>query len=86
MRLLSSAEASFPLVENIIKGAVFVDAGEVWKEASDAFTSNLKFGTGLGVRVKTPLGPVKLDYGWPLSDNYDDSKKGRFYFSMSHGF
>jgi len=86
VRYLNTAEAQFPLVEKMIKGAVFVDAGEVWKDPSDTFTSNLKFGTGVGVRVKTPLGPVKLDYAWPLSDNYDDEKKPRFYFSMSHGF
>ena len=85
-RFLSTIEATFPLVEKMIKGALFVDAGEVWEEAQDVFTTNLKFGTGVGVRVKTPLGPVKLDYGWPLSDNHEDEKKGRFYFSMSHGF
>jgi len=85
-RVLTSAELTFPLVEKVIKGAVFMDAGEVWEEISDIFSTNLKFGTGLGARVKTPLGPVKLDYGWPLSDNRDDEKKGRFYFSMSHGF
>lgn len=85
-RFLSNAEVTFPLVEKIIKGALFADAGEVWKDRSDAFTTNLKFGTGLGVRVKTPLGPVKLDYAWPLSDNRGDAKRGRFYFSMSHGF
>jgi len=86
VRFLSSAEVTFPLVEKIIKGAVFVDAGEVWEEMSDAFSNNIKFGTGLGARVKTPLGPIKLDYGWPLSDNREDAKRGRFYFSMSHGF
>ncbi|MBN1872255.1 MAG: outer membrane protein assembly factor BamA [Candidatus Omnitrophica bacterium] len=85
-RLLSSAEITFPLVEKVIKGAVFVDGGEVWEEIPDTFSTTLKFGTGIGARVKTPLGPVKLDYGWPLSDNHDDEKKGRFYFSMSHGF
>jgi outer membrane protein insertion porin family len=85
-RFLSSAEATFPLVEKIIKGAVFIDAGEVWVDRSEVFTSNLKYGTGVGVRVKTPVGPVKLDYGWPLSDNHDDEKRGRFYFSMTHGF
>jgi len=86
VRFLSSAEATFPLVENMIKGAVFADAGEVWKEVDDTFTGNLKYGVGAGVRVKNTLGPVNLDYGWPLSDNHGDEKKGRFYFSMSHGF
>jgi outer membrane protein insertion porin family len=85
-RLLSSAEVTFPIVEKIIKGALFADAGEVWIDRSELFTSNLKYGVGLGARVKTPIGPVKLDYGWPLSDNHGDEKKGRFYFSMSHDF
>jgi len=25
-----------------------------------------KYGAGMGVRVKTPIGPVKLDWGYPL--------------------
>jgi len=86
VRFLNTAEATFPIVEKVIKGAVFADAGQVWEDTSDAFTSNLKYGAGTGVRVKTPLGPVKLDYAWPLSENHGDAKKGRFYFSMSHGF
>lgn len=86
VRLLSSAELTFPLVEKIIKGALFADAGEVWEKATDAFNTNLKYGVGLGARIKTPLGPINLDYGWPFSDNYGDAKRGRFYFSMSHGF
>ena len=84
-RFLNSVEATFPLVEKIIKGAVFADAGEVWKDMSDAFTSNLKYGVGIGTRVKTPIGPVRLDYGWPLSDNHGDEKKGRVFFSISRG-
>jgi len=86
VRFLSSAELTFPLVEKVIKGAVFADAGEVWKEKKDTFNTNLKYGVGVGARIKTPLGPINLDYGWPLSDNYGDAKRGRFYFSMSHGF
>lgn len=86
VRFLSSAEVIFPLVEKMIKGVVFADAGEVWKDKSDTFTSNLKYGVGVGARVKTPLGPIQLDYGWPLSDNHGDEKKGRFHFTMSRGF
>ena len=74
---------------NLIKGAVFFDTGEVWSDMGDITTSffdDLKLGTGVGARIKTPLGPIKLDYGWPLKDNRGDEKKGRFYFSMSHGF
>ena len=85
VRFLGTAEATVPLFEDLIKGAVFTDTGNVWKEY-DNIDFKLKYGVGAGVRVKTPLGPVKLDYAWPLTDNYGDAKKGRFYFSMSHGF
>jgi len=85
VRFLGTAEATVPLFEDLIKGAVFTDTGNVWNEYDD-IDFKLKYGVGAGVRVKTPLGPVKLDYAWPLTDNYGDAKKGRFYFSMSHGF
>ncbi len=84
-RFLATLEATFPLFEDLIKGAVFADAGNVW-EGFSSIDAKLKYGIGTGVRVKTPLGPVKLDYGWPLTENHGDAKKGRFYFSMSHGF
>ena len=88
----------FPLLKNIIKGAVFYDVGNVWSSVEDIFTSDdevqggakhssgFKQGAGVGVRVKTPIGPLKLDYGYPLSDNFEDEKEGQFYFSVSHGF
>ncbi|MDD5680637.1 MAG: outer membrane protein assembly factor BamA [Candidatus Omnitrophica bacterium] len=85
IRFLGTIEATFPVFEDMIKGAVFTDAGNVWEEF-DNIDAKLKYGIGAGVRVKTPLGPVKLDYGWPLTENSGDAKKGRFYFSMSHGF
>ncbi|HNX90547.1 MAG TPA: outer membrane protein assembly factor BamA [Candidatus Omnitrophota bacterium] len=83
---ICSAEVTFPLFKDVLKGAVFYDAGNVWAKNDDIFSTELKMGAGVGVRVKTPIGPIKLDYGYPLSDNYDDDKEGEFYFSVSHGF
>jgi outer membrane protein insertion porin family len=82
-------EVTFPIWKNLIKGAVFYDIGNVWEKFDFAGTKDdtgFKSGTGIGVRVKTPIGPVKLDYGYPLSDNYGDKKNGEFYFSVTHGF
>jgi outer membrane translocation and assembly module TamA len=45
-----------------------------------------RYGAGVGVRVKTPIGPFKLDYGYPLTGNYEDKREGQFYFSISRGF
>ena len=83
-----NAEATFPIYEKIIKGAVFYDIGNVMPRIKDfgSEASQFKSGAGFGVRVKTPLGPVKVDYGYPLSKNYQDKREGQFYFSMSRVF
>lgn len=86
---VGNAEVTFPVYEKVLKGAVFFDIGNVWKGYGDILggDSGLKAGAGLGVRVKTPIGPIKVDWGYPLVSNYDDEKGvGEFYFSMSRGF
>ncbi|MBI5872608.1 MAG: outer membrane protein assembly factor BamA [Candidatus Omnitrophica bacterium] len=81
-----NAEITVPLLE-FIKGAVFMDTGNVWSEASDIGRGGFKTGVGFGVRIKTPIGPLKLDYGIPLNKQPGkENKEGRFHFSMSHGF
>ncbi|MFC1590381.1 outer membrane protein assembly factor BamA [Candidatus Omnitrophota bacterium] len=84
--LVGNIEAVIPIYKDVIKGAVFYDAGNVWRRIEDFGQGHLRTGTGIGARVKTPIGPVKLDYGYPLSGNYDDTREGQFYFSISHGF
>jgi len=85
--LLGNAELTFPLYEKILKGAVFCDVGNVWRRAEDFVVGGgYRSGVGLGVRVKTPIGPVRLDWGYPLVRNYEDEHTGEFYFSMSRGF
>ena len=83
---ISSVEYTVPIVE-ILKAAVFYDTGNVWEKAEDYGTNGLKSGMGLGLRVKTPIGPINLDYGIPLNEEPGEEKKaGKFYFSVSRGF
>lgn len=84
--LVGNAELVFPVYKGLIKGAVFYDIGNVWDEADDLGQGSYKHGTGAGVRVKTPIGPVKIDWGYPLEEISHEEQKGRFYFSVSHGF
>jgi outer membrane protein insertion porin family len=85
--LIGNIELIFPVFKNLIKGAIFFDAGNVWADTKDfAIGSDYKYGAGVGIRVKTPVGPVKLDWGYPLEEIEEEEQKGRFYFSMSHGF
>ena len=66
--LTSSIEYQHPLT-NKLSGAVFLDAGN----ASDSWDMDLKYGAGVGLRWKTPVGRVKLDVAVPNDrsrDNY----------------
>ena len=83
---VSNVEYTYPLTD-FLKVATFFDAGNVWEESGDFFKDDLFKSIGLGFRVKTPIGPISVDYGWPLDlEPGEDSKEGRFHFSVSRGF
>ncbi|MEE8359862.1 MAG: outer membrane protein assembly factor BamA, partial [Candidatus Omnitrophota bacterium] len=85
--LVGNVELTFPIFQNMIKGAIFYDVGNVWADVTDIMSGgDYAQGAGIGIRVKTPIGPVKLDWGYPLREIDEEEQKGRFYFSMSHGF
>ena len=47
---------------------------------------NLQAGAGFGLRLYLPIGPIKLDYGWPLhTDGWNDTG-GRFHFNIGYAF
>lgn len=85
--LVSNIEYTYP-VYNFFRLASFYDVGNVWEKLRDAGTGGFKSGFGLGFRIKTPIGPIMLDYGIPLNKEPGEDKRGngRFHFSMSHGF
>ncbi|MDP3791196.1 MAG: outer membrane protein assembly factor BamA [Candidatus Omnitrophota bacterium] len=87
--LIGNAEITFPIYEKILKGAIFYDFGNVWADTKDFLVGGgYKSGAGIGIRVNTPVGPFRLDWGYPLVKNNtnDDSESGEFYFSISRGF
>ncbi len=42
----------------------FADAGNLLFDESDAGLSHLRYALGLGLRYDTPIGPIRLEYGW----------------------
>jgi len=80
-----NAEYTIPVVD-FLKVATFYDVGNVWPKAGDFAQQGFKSGTGAGVRIKTPFGPVKLDYGFPINPDKGERKSGRLHFSASRSF
>ncbi|MCD6060322.1 MAG: surface antigen, partial [Moraxellaceae bacterium] len=55
--------------------AVFTDAGNAFDSAGDP----AKVGSGIGIRWVSPVGPIRLDVAWPVSET---EKNLRIHFSM----
>jgi outer membrane protein insertion porin family len=45
----------------------FIDAGNVFKRATDIRLADLRVSSGLGFRYRSPIGPLRVDWGWKLS-------------------
>lgn len=60
----ANMELRFPLWGPLIQGTAFIDAGQVWADASSLEFSQLEFTPGLGFRYFTPIGPVRLDVAY----------------------
>ena len=77
--LLFNVEYRIPFNDSIT-GVVFTDAGNVWEERDQITIDNLSYGYGLGMRMNTPVGQLRLDYGW------DENADGRLHFSIGNTF
>jgi outer membrane protein insertion porin family len=83
--LRGSLEFRKPLIKKV-EGVVFTDAGYAWSKDYDEKNfalGSMKYSVGLGLRVNSPLGPIRLDYGFPLRGEH---RSGRFHFSFGGQF
>lgn len=77
--LLFNLEYRLPFNESFT-GVLFTDAGNVWQDTDQITVDELKLGYGLGMRMNTPVGQLRLDYGW------DEDSEGQLHFSIGNTF
>ena len=86
----SEARAS---ISGSLGAVAFIDAGNVWPEAKQIALDELRYAAGLGVRYKTPVGPIRFDFGYQLNPipgltivGREQQRRWRIHFSIGQAF
>jgi outer membrane protein insertion porin family len=67
-----------------LKGVAFFDTGNAWGEDEDFF-SEMRYSVGGGIRWFSPMGPLRLEWGYNLNPkDYEDNSQ--FEFSIGKTF
>ena len=65
----------------VLRVVAFVDAGNVYGPDNDFDIGSVRRSAGLGIRIVTPIGPIRLDYGFKLDKKAGESA-GRLGFLL----
>ncbi len=80
VRFMANVEYTVPIARELSLAAFF-DAGNVWSTYDDLDLGDLVTGTGIGLRIMSPLGPLRLDYAYGF-----DVGKTRLHFTIGWPF
>ena len=81
--LVFNAEVIFPLIKRMgIKGVVFGDAGNVYSYGNSFDPGNMRKDVGFGIRWRSPLGPLRVEIGFPIDKRYSNDDSFKVNFSM----
>src|SRR5438067_4997316 len=80
----ATLEWTFPIIEKA-RGAVFYDTGFVNTSEWSFGFNHMASDVGVGLRLDLPIGPLRLDYGYPvMRDGYNGG--GHFNFNVGYQF
>lgn len=83
-----SLELEFPIIEKAeLRGAFFFDIGEANEKILFDLNDQLRMDVGLGLRWKSPFGPISLDWAFPYKPREKfDEQAWEFQFSLGSQF
>jgi outer membrane protein insertion porin family len=64
--------------------AVFYDIGEVQRDAYMYDFNQYNDNWGVGLRLNLPIGPLRIDYGVPITHDKYNNGSGRFQFGVGY--
>jgi outer membrane protein insertion porin family len=80
-------ELIFPLLRDAgLDGVVFIDTGNVEAEDARLDLGDLRTSTGFEFRWNSPIGPIRLAYGYILDPQPTDKNRSQWEFSMGAAF
>jgi outer membrane protein assembly complex protein YaeT len=68
-----------------VGGVLFLDFGQVSLHKFDPPITDLRFAAGFGLRYATPIGPVRLDFGFPFQPRSRD-RSWQIFFDIGQAF
>ena len=73
--LLFNFEMVFPIAKEIkLKGLIFFDAGNAWAKGDPYQLDDLRTSVGFGFRWMSPMGPLRLEWGYNLKPKPGESQ------------
>jgi outer membrane protein insertion porin family len=81
-QFVNNTEFIFPLYESLgLRGVVFYDIGEAFDDEESIRFSELRQAYGYGIRWASPLGPIRIEFGFPIDrESGEDSNVTLFSF------
>ena len=84
MLAILNLEYRFP-VYKALGAVIFFDYGSVFEQVTDFDFEEMRESAGIGIRYKTPIGPLTLDWGYKL-DRRPGESPSEFFISVGHAF
>jgi outer membrane protein assembly complex protein YaeT len=80
-----SVELRFPVYRRL-RGAGFVDAGQVWATTEEVRTDNIEVALGTGLWLDTIIGPIRGDVAYRLTDYEKTQPRWAYHLSIGPAF